>query len=112
MTEDSTPPDDGAIDEPTLEERTRRLHRHLEATAELPVDREANRWLGEAEAIARDVATSDLDRETVSERVGKVRRLLSAVDDTGHDEANDHLEAATEVSAAILDGDEEELPDE
>lgn len=90
----------------TLAERTQQLRRHLEATAELPIDRRANRWLGEAEAIASDVATSDLERETVLERVETVQRLLSEVDSTGHDEADDHLEAATRICATILDGDE------
>ncbi|ELY57690.1 hypothetical protein [Natronolimnohabitans innermongolicus] len=89
----------------SLEARTRRLHDHLEATAELPIDRQANRWLGEAEAIARDAASHDLEREVVVDRVRKVQRLLSEVDETGHDEADDHLEAAKACCEAILDGD-------
>ena len=86
-----------------LAERTRELHRHLEATATYPIDREANRWLGEAEAIAGDVATSDLDRETVFERVGKIQRLLSEVDDTGHERADEHVEAAKRCCRALLE---------
>ncbi|MXV62513.1 hypothetical protein GS429_10655 [Natronorubrum sp. JWXQ-INN-674] len=96
-------PDD-ADDE--LRERTRELHRHLEATAELPIDRETNRWLGEAEAIAADVATASLDEATVLERVEKVRGLLSEVDETGHEAADDHLETAKRLCTTILeDGD-------
>ena len=104
MTDESTPPTADAEDrERLLADRTQRLHQHLEATAELPIDREANRWLGEAEAIASDVATSDLEAATVHERVEKINHLLAAVDETGHDEADDHLEAATQVAAAILE---------
>ncbi|ELY49927.1 hypothetical protein [Natronorubrum bangense] len=104
MTDESTPPTaDADSSGRSLTERTRRLHRQLEATAELPIDREANRWLGEAEAIASDVATSDLEAATVHERVEKINHLLAAVDETGHDEADDHLEAATQVAAAILE---------
>ena len=101
--EDPDSESDDAVEEPTLEDRTRQLHRHLAATAERPIDRTANRWLGEAEAVAADVATSDLDRETVRERIEEVRRLLSEVDDTGHDEADDHIEAAEALCEAILE---------
>ena len=97
------PESDDPTDDTALEDRTRELHRHLAATAELPIDRTANRWLGEAEAIAGDVATSDLDPVTARERVEKVQRLLSEVDETGHDEADDHLEAAEALCEAILE---------
>ena len=99
MTDDSNPVQTGDGAENELAE----LHYYLEATAELPIDRTANRWLGEAEAIAADVATSDLERETVLERVEKIQRLLTEVDETGHEGADDHLEAATEVCARILE---------
>ncbi|MDQ2052496.1 hypothetical protein RBH26_18700 [Natronolimnohabitans sp. A-GB9] len=84
-------------------DRTQQLHHHLEATGELPIDREANRWLGEAEAIAADVATSDLDRETVHERVTKIQKLLSEVDGTGSEDGDEHLEAARASCEAILE---------
>ncbi|WP_394348014.1 hypothetical protein [Natronorubrum halophilum] len=105
MTDEMTSPPDSNGDGPddSLAERTRQLHRHLEATAELPIERRTNRWLGEAEAIATDIVTSDLGRETVLERVSKVERLLSEVDDTGHEGANDHLEAAKGVCRGILE---------
>lgn len=87
----------------SLDTRVRELHRHLEATAELPIDPKTNRWLGEAEAVARDAATSDLDDATVRKRVGQVRRLLEEADETGHEEADAHLESARELCAAILE---------
>ena len=97
------PESDDPTDDAALEDRTRELHRHLAATAEFPVDRTANRWLGEAEAVAGDVATSDLDAETVRDRVATVRRLLSEVDETGDEAADEHLEAAEALCEAILD---------
>ena len=90
--------------EVSVANRTQELHRHLEATAELPIDREANRWLGEAEAIAADVATSSLERETLLERVEKIQHLLSEVDETGHEEGAERLEAATRCGTAIREG--------
>lgn len=92
---------DDAGDE--LEARARELQRHLEATAELPLDREANRWLGEAEAVATDAATSDLESAVVRDRVAKVRGLLAEVDGTGTDEGDERLEAARDCCEAILE---------
>nr|WP_255194588.1 hypothetical protein [Natronobeatus ordinarius] len=91
-----------ADSDPDLDELGRRLHDHLAATAELPIDRTANRWLGEAEAIAGDVATSDLDEATTRTRVEQVRHLLAQAGRTGHDEADAHLETARELCERIL----------
>lgn len=104
VTDDSDPARTADESEDSLEDRIRRLHRHLEATAELPIDRQANRWLGEADAIARDVATSDLEDDVVVERVEKIQHLLSEVDETGHEEGNERLEAATRCCEGILEG--------
>ncbi|SEV86840.1 hypothetical protein [Natrinema salifodinae] len=95
--------DGGADDQASLEDRTRALADHLEATAELPIERRTNRWLGEAEAVARDAATSDLDPEIARERVEKVRGLLSEADEPDHDRAREHLATARRLCADILD---------
>jgi hypothetical protein len=79
------------------------LHDHLEATEERPLETEANRWLGEAQAIAADVAESNLDDDTVRARTEKVLDLLSEVDDTGDEEANKHVDAARRAAERILD---------
>lgn len=89
------------VDE-SADERLRALAEHLEATGAYPLDREANRWLGEAESVARDVAGSDPDPETARDRVRQVRRLLSEVDETGHPEADEHVEAARAACADVL----------
>lgn len=104
VTDDTSASPSGSDRPESLEARSRALARHLEATAELPIDRRTNRWLGEAEAIARDVATSDLDPTTVRERVETVQWLLSEADDPDHDEARVRLQAARETCAEILDG--------
>ncbi len=92
------------VDEPdeTRADRVRALHDHLVATAELPIDRETNRWLGEAEAVARDVATNELDPETTTMRVQQVQHLLAEADEPDHDEATAHLTAARELCAELL----------
>ena len=73
------------------------LHEHLEATAERPVDRSASRWLGEAEAVAADLADSDLDESVVEERLGAIAHLLAEVETTGDSAADAHVEAAREI---------------
>ncbi|TYT62818.1 hypothetical protein [Natrialba swarupiae] len=93
MTEDATP----------LEHQVNTVHEHLSATAELPVERDASRWLGEAEAVASDAAAGDLEAETIRKRIGQVDRLLSEVDGTGHEEADDHVEAARRICREILE---------
>ncbi|WP_135819593.1 hypothetical protein [Halostella litorea] len=80
----------------------RELYERLAATAELPVERDASRWIGEAEAVAADLAGSDLPPGTVAERVGHVQDLLAEVEGTGHPEADEHVERARALADAIL----------
>ncbi|WP_306058324.1 hypothetical protein [Natronococcus wangiae] len=93
-------PDDRPAD--PLEVQLEALRDHLEATAELPIDPKTNRWLGEAEAVARDAAQNDVDPATARERVGQVQRLLSAADEPDHEEAAAHLEAARDLCRDVL----------
>ena len=69
-----------------------RLHDHLAATAQLPVERRARRLLGEAEAVAGDMRSCE-DRVVV-ERAAVVRDLLAEVEATGNGRANAHLARA------------------
>jgi len=82
------------------EERLGDLHERLAATAERPVERTASRWLGEAEAIAGDVAHGRMDAETRRERLEEVENLLSHVDGT-----DEHVAQARAIVGALL-GDE------
>ncbi|WP_252698973.1 hypothetical protein [Natronosalvus vescus] len=79
------------------------IYRHLEATAELPIDHRTNRWLGEAEAVARDAAENDLDEATIRKRIRQVEHLLAEADETGHDDADEHLAAARERCRDVLE---------
>jgi hypothetical protein len=78
------------------------LHDHLAATAELPVERAASRLLGEAEAVAEDLR--DADPEVQAERAAVVVELLAKIDETGHPEADEHVERARELAAKLADG--------
>ncbi|WP_255151275.1 hypothetical protein [Halorarius halobius] len=85
-----------------VDERVRRLHEHLAATAELPLDRTATRWVAEAEAVAADCRHID-NPAVVRDRVREVAELLSNVESTGHPEADDHVAAAAELAADVVD---------
>jgi len=81
------------MDEARLDE----LHEELAATGERPVERSASRWLGEAEAIAGNIAQSDLDPAVRRERLAKVGELLENVETTGDDRADEHVETARAI---------------
>jgi len=78
------------------------LHERLRETGERPVEREASRWLGEAEAVAGDLAGAAVDPEVRRERVAHVAELLSHVDGTGDPVADEQVAAAREVAAELL----------
>lgn len=75
---------------------------HLTATADRPVPPATNRWLGEAEAVARDAATDGLDTDTRRKRVQQVEQLLASADETDDEIADQHIEAATACCRTIL----------
>jgi len=77
------------------------LHEHLAATEERPVEREAGWRIGEAQALAAEIAAG-ADEETVVRRAGEIRTLLAAVDETGDAEADDHVAAARELADRIV----------
>lgn len=87
------------------DERLADLHDHLAATAELPLDREATRWVAEAEAVAGD-CLDIADPAVRRRRIGHVVDLLSNVDATGHPEGDEHIEAARTLAAALASGGE------
>ena len=94
------------------------LHDHLEATAQLPVEARASQWLGEAEAVCGDAvhvartaseeasgdeprAGPDVPEAVIEKRVGQVRMLLSNVERTGNETADEHVAAARELVEEI-----------
>jgi len=86
-----------------MDEQLDALAEHLQATAERPVERTASRWLGEAEAVAVDLAESDLNPSVRQDRLSKVEHLLDNVEETGDEQADEHVAAAREIVAVLLD---------
>jgi hypothetical protein len=84
------------------EDHLENLHDHLAATGERPVERTASRWLGEAEAIAGDIAHGDMDSGVRRERLEKVHHLLANVESTGDDAADDHVAKAKAIVETVL----------
>jgi hypothetical protein len=79
------------------------IHDHLEATEDVPMETEASRWLGEAQAVAEDVAHADLDEETVHERVETILELLEETETTGNETADEHVDAARRAARRVLE---------
>ena len=81
------------------------LAEHLTATAERPVPPATNRWLGEAEAVARDAASKGLDSETRRKRVKQAADLLDSAAETGDEIADRHIDAAERCCGVVLGSD-------
>ncbi|QIB76134.1 hypothetical protein GL213_02105 [Halogeometricum borinquense] len=91
-----------SVDEATRA-KLRKLHDHLAATAERPVERTASAHLGEAEAVTGDVADDpNVAPAVVESRIETVSDLLSNVEKTGDDAADKHVERARELVAELL----------
>jgi hypothetical protein len=73
-----------------------RLHDHLAATAQLPVERRARRLLGEAEAVAGDMRACE--DAVVVERAAVVTDLLGEIEATGDGRADAHLARARAIA--------------
>jgi len=80
------------------------LAAHLAATAERPIPPATNRWLGEAEAVAQDAASDDIDPATRRRRVQQVAALLAEADATGDETADEHITNARACCQVILEG--------
>jgi hypothetical protein len=78
-----------------------RLYDHLAATAELPIERSASRLLGEAEAVADDLR--DAESAVQTERAAIVLQLLDEIEETGNDEADEHVEAARTLARTLAE---------
>ncbi len=69
------------------------LHDRLAATEELAIDHRANRWLGEAQAVA-DAIREEVPAETRREGAQQVVQLLNEIEATGNAAADEHVERA------------------
>ena len=91
-----------------LESEVKQLYEHLAATRERPIEREASRWIGEADAIAADLVgpeIADLDLGVIHNRIGHVADLLSNIEGTGDSIADEHIETARDLANTILESD-------
>ncbi|WP_232685943.1 hypothetical protein [Halobacterium zhouii] len=79
----------------------RELHDHLAATAELPVETAASRYLGEAEAVVADALGEETPDDVVERRVEQARKLLGHVDGTGDETADQHVAAAKRLAREL-----------
>lgn len=86
----------------------RALHDHLAATGERPVDRAASHYLGEAEAVVADALAPGVGAVVVRKRVAQARDLLSNVEGTGDDAADEHVTAARTHCDQLLDDDSDD----
>ena len=68
------------------------LYDHLEATASLPVATRPSRYLGEAQAVVGDARGAP--ESVVKKRVSQAAELLSHIEGTGNEEADEHVERA------------------
>jgi hypothetical protein len=79
------------------------LYESLAATAERPVDRNASRLLGEAEAVADDMRACE--PAVVVERAAVVAELLDAVEATGDDRADQQVARARQLAHELAAAD-------
>jgi hypothetical protein len=86
-------------DEPSGRELAERLYRELEATEELPIDHRANRWLGEAQAVAGEIR--DASDEVRRRGATQVVELLESVEETGSEEPDEHVERALSLAERL-----------
>ncbi|WP_336000384.1 hypothetical protein [Halorientalis halophila] len=99
MPEDTDDVDPGTMDRSEL---AAALHAHLAATEQLPIDPTANRWLGEAQAAAADVADGTAPDRAVEKRARQVRRLLENAGDPANADAVRHLDAASAIAEELI----------
>lgn len=84
------------------DDRLSELREELTATEELPVDRTASRWIGEAEALAKDIESADTNSEVILDRLSQIEHLLENVDTTENAVADEHLTAAKSLLDEML----------
>lgn len=79
------------------------LRAHLELTGRRPVETGASRWLGEAEAIATDLAAAPpVDSSVAVERLETIQELLDEVESTEDRVADAHVGFASRVARRLL----------
>lgn len=91
----------GRVMDSGINEKLTALHEHLAATAKYPIETRTNRWLGEAAAVAEDLAEGEVDSAIIAERIDHVRRLLGEVESVADPDAAEHVMAADRLADEI-----------
>ncbi|MCL9816152.1 hypothetical protein [Natronocalculus amylovorans] len=78
------------------------LCEHLIATGEQPIDPATNRWLAEAEAVARDAASDGISPDAQTKRIQQVQMLLESADEISEPTAAAHVAAAVDCCVQLL----------
>jgi hypothetical protein len=91
------------VNDQELADGVERVHDHLAATRERPVERVASRWIGEAEAVVADLVDGDVTRAVVRTRLGHVQELLANVSTTADETADEHVLEAKRLVDELLD---------
>lgn len=73
------------------QELATQIHEHLEATEQMPLDTATNRWLGEAEAVAADIAIGDVSEAVASNRAETIVELLESAGSIENESASEHV---------------------
>ncbi|WP_423745599.1 hypothetical protein V5735_06440 (plasmid) [Haladaptatus sp. SPP-AMP-3] len=66
----------------------------------MPVATRPSQYLGEAQAVVGDAR--DAPESVVEKRISQADELLSHVEETGSEEADEHVERARELTTRIL----------
>lgn len=101
MADDGEGPTTAAPAEMGTAELVSAIHSHLEATEQLPLDAVTNRWLGEAQAVAADIATGDVSPAVASARAEHVVQLLENAGDIDDPEASEHVAASLSLAREL-----------
>lgn len=79
------------------------VHAHLEATEELPIDHRANRWIGEAAAVA-DGIRGDFPEAARREDARRIVELLESIEGMENEEAIRRVERALALARRLAQG--------
>ncbi|MFB6178411.1 MAG: hypothetical protein ABEI77_01650 [Halorientalis sp.] len=82
---------------------TAALYRHLKATEQRPLDTRTNRWLGEAQAVAADIATSDVSPAVASDRAAIIVDLLDRAGTVDDSDASRHVATSRALAVELRD---------
>ncbi|AUX10031.1 hypothetical protein AArcSl_2409 [Halalkaliarchaeum desulfuricum] len=88
--------------DPDSRDRLLDLHERLRSVLELPIERDASNWVAEADALVGDLVDREASPTVRRKRLTQVRELLEEVEGTGHERADEHVDAAKRLTVELL----------